>query len=65
LKFRSSLLPPRNPAFRFDHHCDHDRDSITDDESVASMSCPAAETNVDDDEDEKVLDYLDTPNAVL
>jgi hypothetical protein len=27
--------------------------------------CPAAETNVDDDEDEKVLDYLDTPNAVL
>jgi hypothetical protein len=65
LKFRSSLLPPRNPAFRFDHHCDHDRDSITDNESVASMSCPAAETNVDDDEDEKVLDYLDTPNAVL
>jgi hypothetical protein len=29
------------------------------------MSCPAAETNVDDDEDERVLDYLDTPIAVL
>jgi hypothetical protein len=65
LKFHSSLLPPRNPAFGFYHHCDHDKDSIIDDESAASMSCPAAETNVDDDEDERVLDYLDTPIAVL
>jgi len=57
LKFNSSLLPRSNLTFGFN---DHDSVSDNDDESVASLSCPAAQT---DEEDERVFDNLDTPIA--
>lgn len=67
LKFHSSLLPTRNLAFGFsDHHVGHDRDGSVsdDDESVASLSCPAVESDDDyDDDEERVLDSLNTPIA--
>lgn len=62
LKFNSSLLPRSNLAFGF-----NDNDSVSDDddddvESVTSLSCPAAETD-EENEDGRVFDNLDTPIA--
>lgn len=61
LKFNSSLLPRSNLAFGFN---DHDSVTDDDDESVDSLSCPAAaETDDENEEDERVFDNLDTPIA--
>lgn len=61
LKFHSSLLPPRNLTFGFN---DHDyANTLTDDESVSSLPDPSAETDYYQDEEDRLLDSLDTPIA--